>query len=163
MTMMRKTRTIHVTTLGGGLAALVLAFTLLAAPPVAAAPAAPHALVGPVVAAGKTCQVYTGCLKTTTRLRFARKVPAGSRVSLCAKTVVRGSTVLPRGAVKISIRRKSGGFTMVRTVAYDGGSRCLRTAPLRRVGTYVVRAKFTSPASSVFLNSARKQTFRAGG
>ena len=143
--------------------ALLVALALLPASATAqvSAPARPAPTSAPPAPAkAAACQVYTGCLPTKTGLRLGKATKVGSRFAVCAKTIVRGSNVLPKGRLKVSIRRKSGGFTVVRNRAYGGGSQCLRTVPLKRKGKYVVRAKFISPSSSVFLRSARKKTFK---
>lgn len=96
---------------------------------------------------------YSGCIQTRTNVSSPAAVAKKRRATLCATVQARRSNATPIGRVVIKVKRNQGGYFQKSSLAYAGGSVCLRTKKLRLRGGYTVVAKFKSPGNSVFVHS----------
>jgi hypothetical protein len=72
---------------------------------------------------------------------------------VCATVKAKGSNATPVGIVKFKATRNAGGFFFKKKLPYSGGRICVKTKKLWKLGGYTVKAKFKSPAGSIFMNS----------
>ena len=111
------------------------------------------AATGGTASANCTPSQYSGCVDTKTKIFAPNIVPRGTKAKVCATVKAKGSNATPVGTVKFKVTRNAGGVLFKKKLAYSGGKICVKTKRLWKVGGYTVRAKFKSPAGSIFMNS----------
>lgn len=99
---------------------------------------------------------YTGCLNTTTHVDGPRAVPRHAKARM--KVRVRSGNAVPRGAIKLVVKRNNGGFRHERMVPYRGGSVIIRTPKLDRKGRYTVVAVYKPGPRQPFKSSRDSST-----
>jgi hypothetical protein len=93
--------------------------------------------------------VATSCSAMSAKLYIHK----GVRPRLAFSAAPGAGNGKPTGNVTITYTKKSTGVVVRKfTRAYAGGQRVYISAPLRKKGTYIVKARLVTPASSVFKN-----------
>ena len=121
---------------------------------------------GLVVASGGTASAqcspsqYAGCFKTQTKVTTTKKVPKGSRATICVEVRVLGSNATPNGEVLIAVQKRRSSKVSKRKVDYFGGKMCVVTRKFTKKARYSVTAAYLSPSGSVFSNSSGKGHFK---
>jgi len=103
---------------------------------------------------------YAGCFRTVTDVTATRRVPKGTRATICVQITVVGSNATPAGDVVVTVRKRRSNLTITRTLDYFGGKMCIVTRKLTKKGRYTVTANYRSPSGSVFYNSLGKARFK---
>lgn len=103
---------------------------------------------------------YAGCFKTLTKATATKRVPQGTRATICVTVTVASGSAQPMGTVTVSIKKRRSSQVIRRQIDYFGGKTCLVTRKLTKKGRYLVAADYRSPSGSVFYNSSGKTRFR---
>jgi len=117
---------------------------------------------GLVASTGTAAQAdpYPGTVATTTTAVSAAKVKRNRTANVCGKVTVTSGTGTPVGTLTITVTRKSGGFSQSDSFNYAGGTVCLRTKKLKKLGKYVGEVAFTAKAGTVFKSSSDSTRFK---
>ena len=102
---------------------------------------------------------YTGCAATYTTIIAPDRVERGSRARICVRVTTDGNAT-PKGRVTLAVIRSRGGFRYTDNKAYDAPRTCFRTPRLRKLGRYVISAKFDRKPGSGFRDSDNRDVFR---
>lgn len=103
---------------------------------------------------------YAGCYRTVTKLTATKRVPKGTRATICVTVTPASGSAKPMGTVTIGIQKRRSSKVIRREVDYYGGKTCLVTRKFAKKGRYVVTGVYRSPGGSVFYDSSGKTRFR---
>ena len=115
---------------------------------------------GGVASAGCSPSQYAGCFKTRTSVTATKKVPRGTRATICVTVTLASGSGTPNGTVLMSIKKKGSTSSVRRQIDYYGGKTCMVTRRLNKKGKYHVTALYRSPAGSVFYDSLGRTSFK---
>lgn len=133
---------------------------------VATAIAAVLLTAGLVVATGGSASAhcaptqYAGCFRTVTKVTATKRVPKGTRATVCVTVAVASGSATPNGTVVVAMKKRRSTKTFTREVDYFGGKVCIVTRKFTKKGRYTVTATYRSPSGSVFYNSTGKARFK---
>lgn len=103
---------------------------------------------------------YTGCVQTSTRISAPNRVVKNRKARICARVGTAGNG-RPRGRVSVSLVRAGGGYRWSNDRATGGRYRvCFSTPRLRKLGRYVVRARYDARADSAYRDSRDRDSLR---
>jgi len=103
---------------------------------------------------------YAGCFRTVTKVTATKRVPKGTRATICVTVSVAAGSGTPMGTVQLAIQKRRSSTVIRRDVEYTGGKTCLVTRKYTKKGRYKVTAVYRSPNGSVFYNSSDKTRFK---
>jgi hypothetical protein len=103
---------------------------------------------------------YAGCFRTVTEVTATKKVPKGTRATICVTVGVRSGSATPRGTVTVSVTKRRSSQAVRRELEYGGGKICLVTPRYSKRGRYTVTAVYRSPSGSVFDDSSDRTRFK---
>jgi len=103
---------------------------------------------------------YAGCFKTVTKVTATKRVPKGTRATICVTVTLASGSAKPMGTVTLSMKKRRSSKVFRRQVEYFGGKTCLVTRTFTKKGRYTVVADYRSPSGSVFYDSSGKTRFR---
>ena len=103
---------------------------------------------------------YAGCYKTLTKATATKRVPTGTRATICVTVSVPSGSAKPMGTVTVSLKKRRSSQVIRRQIDYFGGKTCMVTRKFTKKGRYFVTADYRSPSGSVFYDSSGKTRFR---
>lgn len=121
---------------------------------------------GLVVASGGSASAhcaptqYAGCFRTVTKVTATKRVPKGTRATVCVTVNVASGSARPLGTVTMSIKKRRSAKVIRRDVEYFGGKVCMVTRKFKKKGRYTVTAVYRSPDGSVFYDSSGRARFK---
>jgi len=102
---------------------------------------------------------YTGCVSTNTVVFGDTSLERGDRPVSHVKVKTDGNAT-PKGSIKMIYDRVKGGFHRTKTVDYNGGKIQVVGPRLKKLGRYIVTAKFIPNEGSVFGRSSDSYSLR---
>lgn len=113
---------------------------------------------GLVASAGTAAHAdpYPGTIGTTTTVTAPAKVKRKKQATVCATVTPRSGVAQPSGVLTITVTKNTNNKAIAAstTPKYAGGTVCLTTFSLKKVGGYTVKATFVAPRGSVYDDSA---------
>lgn len=117
-------------------------------------------LVGMSTGAAQAECPYTSCFATSAVTKAPAAVSVGKKAKIKFAAAASGN-VAPKGTVKVTVKKKGGGFKSTKTKAYAGGTIKVKSGKIPSRGDYVVTVKFIPAPGSIFNPSKDKDTLVA--
>ena len=104
---------------------------------------------------------YPGTVATQVTITAPAKVKRKKQATICAAVTPRTGTAQPVGTLTITVTKNSNSkvITQGQFVNYAGGTACVTTYSLKKVGGYTARATYVSRPGTVFNDSSNSVGF----
>jgi hypothetical protein len=117
---------------------------------------------GLVAVSGNAAQArecpYTGCVQTNTQIDAPNRVRRGDNARICIHVGTDGNGQ-PKGQVTVTVVRGKGDFKYTDSKKYNDFKECFTTPDLKKLGNYVIKARFDSKPGSAYKDSDNRDEF----